>query len=107
MEKGESKRDNRKQEQETSCCIGYSFDREEDEKERARIEGPSISRLVRLSTAHAEQQKQSFVERAEDRVYIDKLLNNEDKAKIEAYYVDAIKSSDLLKPNHAVLHNSD
>ena len=84
MEKGESKRDNKKQEQETSSCIRYSFDREEDEEERARIEGPSIY----LDWFHRVQpmlsnKNKALVERAEDRVYIDKLLNNEDKAKIE------------------------
>ena len=86
MEKGESKKNNKKQEQETSCCIRYSFDREEDEEERARIEGQKdrvyLDWFHRVKPMLSNKNK-ALVERAEDRVYIDKLLNNEDKAEIE------------------------
>ena len=59
---------------------------EEVEEERARIEGKQdqlhLDWLDRVETMLSDEEK-ALVERTEDRVYIDMLLSNEDKARIE------------------------
>ena len=59
---------------------------EEDEEERARIEGKQdqvyLDWLDRVETMLSDEEK-ALVERTDNRVYIDMLLSNEDKARIE------------------------
>ena len=59
---------------------------EEVEEERARIEGKQdqvyLDWLDRVETMLSDEEK-ALVERTVDRVYVDMLLSNEDKARIE------------------------